>query len=88
MEIEIKDHKDIALNVEKPEENAQLGNSYLLSDDLLRSLHPEIKEAKTYKAIYREFQNGTKHVIIHYQTQNNTHYKGIMKVDLATFIFK
>ena len=53
----------------------------------MRSFHRELINANAISAMIRTEDDGSKSVTVEYEDANSRYYKGVMKVDLMTFIF-
>ena len=72
-------------------EDGENKESFLLTDDYMRSFHPEIISAAVVSAILRTESTGEKIVSIEYEVSYlgiSLYYRGTMKVDLLSFIFE
>ena len=83
----MRDYNDTNINMSKPAGDPMFGTTFVISDDLLRTMHPEILGAKATKAIHRAYFNGTTNMIIEYETEKKG-YRGTLNVNIKTFIFK
>ena len=61
--------------------------AFLISDEILRSLHSEVKTSKVIGAKFVKVVDGKDQVFIEYD-KNGKYYQGNIEVDLSTFIFK
>lgn len=63
------------------------GTAYLIANDLMRSLHLELKNAQVHGAKYILVPNASNKIIIEYVV-DGVFYSGILEVDLEKFLFK
>jgi hypothetical protein len=63
------------------------GTGFTLANELLMSLHENIRDSKTLAAMQKINENGTKYLIINYET-TEAFFEGVVEVNIQTFIFK
>ena len=82
-EIVVQDREEI---IDPNNLSGDTGNAFQIADDLLRSLHPELRNANLVgaKRIYKS--DSPDHMVIQYQT-NQLYYQGILEFNLQSFIF-